>query len=175
MTATSPRRRRANAPPAVFKQPTAYPDDMTMRCERARRGGAKSKQHTPTARTGRNDTTPCGHENTIPRRKHRHQSLNAPRSPYRTSGARNDEMTTLTAYGMTTRQKQARYTGGQRMAGGWRVRRADPMAIATRRESDETTQPDRRKGRPNRTDRKTASRKNRPATRVDKRGEGRGD
>lgn len=32
--------------PAVFKQPTAYQDDMTMRCGRARRGGIKSKQHT---------------------------------------------------------------------------------------------------------------------------------
>ena len=72
-----PTKETSKRPPPFFKQPTAYPDDMTMRCERARRGGAKSKQHTPTARTGRDDTTPCGHENTIPRRNRR--QLPAPR------------------------------------------------------------------------------------------------
>lgn len=53
-------------------------------------GEANSAATIPTARTRRDDNTPCGHDDTIQRRKHR--PLHAPRQPYRESGAKGDEM-----------------------------------------------------------------------------------
>lgn len=55
--------------------------------------------------------------------------------------------------------KQARYTGSRTTG---RARRTGPRAIATRRESDETPQPDRRQGRPHRHRPQNGKQKNAP-------------
>lgn len=102
MTITSPRRKQA---PLPFFQAADHARRYGIGRKRAsekRRG--KEQQHATTARTLRNDNTPCGHENTIPRRKHR--PLPAPRIARRGERRRADD---LTAYGMTTRTGQAQY------------------------------------------------------------------
>lgn len=79
--------------PAVFKQPTAYQDDMTMRCGRARRGGIKSKQHTR-RRERSGMITHHADMKTPSTSQAQHRPLHAPRPPYRENGAKSDEPTT---------------------------------------------------------------------------------